>query len=163
MSSHPPGEVTQLLLDWNNGDREALNKLMPLVYDELRRIAKRKFQELGQGGLLQPTALVHEAYIKLIDQTRVQWRNRAHFYAVAANTIRRILVDDYRRRGAEKRGGRHGVAVPFSGADGRSTAQEIDFIVLNQALDDLEAVDEQHVRIIELRFLDSTRMRSLKR
>ena len=152
MRAHPPGDVTQLLFDWGNGDREAFNKLMPLVYDELRRIAKRRFQELGRGGLLQPTALVHEAYIRLIDQTRVQWKNRAHFYAIAANTIRRILVDDYRRRSADKRGGKQVFQISVSEADAQTQAQEVDFIVLNQALEKLERLDERQVRIIELRF-----------
>lgn len=152
MKPHSPGDVTQLLLDWSNGDREAFNKLIPLVYNELRRIAKRKSQELGRGGFLQPTALVHEAYIRLIDQTRVQWKNRAHFYAVAANTIRRILVDDYRRRGADKRGGKQGPPVPISEADVRSQTQELDFVALSEALDNLETLDQRQVRIIELRF-----------
>src|SRR5438132_649673 len=103
MEKTPPGNVTQLLLDWCNGDKEALDKLMPLVYEELRRIARQKFQQYGLGGMLQPTALVHEAYLKLVDETKVEWQNRAHFYAIAANTIRRILVEDYRKRVAKKR------------------------------------------------------------
>jgi len=152
MGMQPPGDVTQLLLDWSLGDREAFNKLMSLVYDELRRIARRQFRELGQGGLLQPTVLIHEAYIRLIDTTQVQWKNRAHFYAIAANTIRHILVDDYRSRSADKRGGKQGLVIPISEADVRSTRQEVDFIALNRALEKLETLDERQVRIIELRF-----------
>src|SRR5262244_3923090 len=98
MEKSSPGNVTQLLLDRRKGDKNALNNLMPLVYDELRRIAEYKFHQYGSGGALQPTALVHEAYLKLIDDTKVEWRNRAHFYVIAANTIRRILVEDYRKR-----------------------------------------------------------------
>jgi RNA polymerase sigma factor (TIGR02999 family) len=155
MKAHTPGDITQLLLDWNQGDLEAFNKLFPIVYDELRRIARRQFRKLGQGGLLQTTALIHEAYIKLIDQTRVELKNRSHFYAIAANTIRRILVDDYRRRGADKRGGKPDLTVPVSEVDVQTTREvdfKLDFIALNQALDSLETIDRQQVRIIELRF-----------
>ncbi|MGA9772371.1 MAG: ECF-type sigma factor [Blastocatellia bacterium] len=153
MERHSPGYVTQLLLEWSNGDREAFNKLVPLVYSELRRIAKQKFRELGRGGLLQPTALIHEAYIRLIDQTQVPWKNRAHFYGVAASTIRNILIDDYRKRDADKRGGKQGLAVSISEADNGSQIHQIDFIALNQALENLETLDKRQVKIIELRFL----------
>ena len=97
--------VTELLLDWNKGDQTALDRLMPLVYEELRRIARRHLGLEGGGHTLQSTALVHEAYLRLVDQNRVQWRNRAHFFAVAAQMIRRILVDAARERHAAKRGG----------------------------------------------------------
>jgi RNA polymerase sigma-70 factor (ECF subfamily) len=152
MKMQVPGDVTQLLQDWSQGDQDAFNKLIPLVYDALRQIARKQFQKLGRGGLLQPTVLVHDAYIKLIGQTPVEWKNRTHFYAVAANTIRRILVDDYRRRSADKRGGKQGFAVPISQAEGQTVNQEVDFIALSQALDKLATVDEQQVKIIELRF-----------
>ena len=106
MEKTSPGDVTRLLVDWCNGDKEALDRLMPLVYEEMRRIAKHKFQQYGLGGALQPTALVHEAYLKMVDETKIQLQNRAHFYAIAANTIRRILIEDYRRRISKKRGGK---------------------------------------------------------
>jgi RNA polymerase sigma-70 factor, ECF subfamily len=145
------GDVTRLLLDWRNGDKEALNELMPLVYEELLRIARQKFQQYGLGGALQPTALVHEAYLKLVDEKKVEWHNRAHFYAIAANTIRRILVEDYRKRMAKKRGGKEMTPISLAGVEA-STPQAIDFIDLNEVLERLEALNERQARIIELRF-----------
>jgi RNA polymerase sigma factor (TIGR02999 family) len=100
----PSRDVTQLLIDWNNGNRQALEELLPLVYDELRRLASRYLQRECPGQTLQGTALVHEAYLRLIDQTRVQWQNRAHFLGVAAQMIRRILVDHARAKRSAKRG-----------------------------------------------------------
>src|SRR5579862_3186649 len=97
--------VTELLLDWNRGDKGALERLMPLVYEELRQLARRQLALELPGHTLQSTALVHEAYLRLVDQDRVQWQNRAQFFAVAAQLIRRILVDHARRRHAGKRGG----------------------------------------------------------
>src|ERR1051325_5845408 len=105
MDTPLPGDVTRLLMAWHAGDQEALDKLVPLVYEELRRIARSKLQRFAADGRLQPTALVHEAYIRLVDETDIQWQIRGHFFAIAANTIRRILVDDYRRRAADKRSG----------------------------------------------------------
>lgn len=151
MRSCTPGDITQLLIAWSNGDRDALNKLTPLVYDELRRIARNKLRQHGADGLLQPTVLVHEAYIKLVDETRVQWRNRAHFYAIAANTIRRILVDEYRKRLAEKRGGRTRV-VSLEDGDGISPAQNVDLLALNEALEKLSKLGPRQAEIIEMRF-----------
>ncbi len=151
METYSPGNVTQLLLDWRNGDQEALNKLMPLVYDELRRIAERKLQRYGSDGQLQPTALVHEAYIRLVDQSRVEWRNRAHFYAIAANTIRRILVDDYRRRTADKRGG-DARFIPLNESDAVTNAQSTDLLALNEALDRLATLNARQAQIIEMKF-----------
>lgn len=145
------GDVTQLLLDWRKGDQEAFNKLMPLVYDELRRIARLKLQLYGSSGQLQPTALVHEAYLKLVDEKQVEWQNRAHFYAIAANTIRRILVDDYRKRAANKRGG----AASFVSLDENDAASAVlsaDLLDLNEALEILAKLDARQVAIIEMRF-----------
>lgn len=151
MEIQSSGDVTQLLLDWRNGDQEAFSKLMPLVYDELRRIARRKLQRYGPSGQLQPTALVHEAYIKLVDEKQVEWRNRAHFYAIAANTIRRILVDDYRRRAANKRGG-DASFVSLDEDDATSDAQSVDLLALNEALEQLAALDGRQSAIIEMKF-----------
>lgn len=151
MGTSSPGDVTQLLLDWRKGDKAALDQLMPLVYDELRRIARRHFQQLGVGGALQPTALIHEAYIKLVDQSRVQWQNRAHFYAIAANTIRRILIDDYRRRVADKRGGDASFITLNEGERG-ATSQSVDLLALDEALERLATLDLRQVQIIEMRF-----------
>src|ERR1043166_7642237 len=105
VKSSTPGDITELLNAWSNGDREALDRLTPLVYDELRRIARSKLRRHGSHAMLQPTMLVHEAYVKLVDEKRVKWQNRAHFYAIAANTMRRIIIDEYRQRSALKRGG----------------------------------------------------------
>jgi RNA polymerase sigma factor (TIGR02999 family) len=151
MKIYSSGDVTQLLIDWRNGDQEALNKLMPLVYNELRRIARHKLQQYGLGGQLQPTALVHEAYIKLVDQSQVEWRNRAHFYAIAAKTIRRILVDDYRRRTANKRGGNADIIL-LSESDTVANAQSIDLLALNEALERLSTLSARQARIIEMKF-----------
>src|ERR1041385_8712174 len=99
----PPaqGEVTRLLLAWNQGDQSAIERLMPLVYDELRRLAEKHFRRARVGHTLQPTAVVHEAYFRLVDQTRVTWKNRGHFFAVASQAMRRILVDYARARAAD--------------------------------------------------------------
>src|SRR6266571_7273109 len=105
MEAPPANAVTRLLLDWSRGDEEALAKLMPLVYDELRRIARQYLGRERAGHTLQPTALVHEAYLKLVGLRRIRWQNRAHFFAVAARLIRRILVDHARSHAAAKRGG----------------------------------------------------------
>jgi RNA polymerase sigma factor (TIGR02999 family) len=145
MEIHSPGDVTQLLLDWRNGDKEALNKLMPLVYDELRQIAKRKLQQRGLGGQHQPTTLVHEAYIRLVDQTRVEWQN------LAANTIRRILIDDYRRRIADKRGGNLR-ALSLNDDDAALKTESLDLLALNEAIEKLSMLDAQQARITEMRF-----------
>ena len=99
------GAVTELLLDWSAGDEQARDRLMQLVYDELRRIAGSRLRAERSEHTLQATALVNEAYMRLVDQTRVQWRNRAHFFGIASHLMRRILVDHARRRRAEKRGG----------------------------------------------------------
>jgi DNA-directed RNA polymerase specialized sigma24 family protein len=100
-----PAEFTQLLLNWSNGDRAALDALVPLVYDELRRIASRSLQRESAGHTLQTTAVVHEAYLRLVEQDRVRWQNRAQFFAIAANLVRRILVDHARSNNASERGG----------------------------------------------------------
>jgi RNA polymerase sigma-70 factor, ECF subfamily len=152
MEKNSPGDVTQLLLDWRKGDKEAINKLIPLIYDELRRIARHKYQQYGLGGALQPTALVHEAYLKLIDESKVEWQNRAHFYAIAANTIRRILVEDYRKRVAKKRGGKDITRISLAGVEAQLKTKEIDLLEINEALERLEKLDDRQAKIIELRF-----------
>ena len=152
MKNPSPGVVTQLLIDWRSGDQEAPNKLMPLVYNELRHIAQKSYQKYGLGGILQPTAIVHEAYLKLVDEKDVEWQNRAHFYAIAANTIRRILIEDYRKRMASKRGGKGATHIAFTGFEASSKPQSVDFLALNEALEKLESLDPQQARIIELRF-----------
>jgi len=147
----PPGHVTQLLLAWGNGDRDALEGLVPVVYGELRRIAGRYLRHERPEHTLQPTALVHEAYLKLIDQQRARWQNRAQFFGVAAQLMRRILVDHARTRVAAKRGG--GVRpVTLVDAAGASPARGIDVLALDEALTRLTSLYPEQGRLVELRF-----------
>jgi RNA polymerase sigma factor (TIGR02999 family) len=145
-------DITQLLLAWGDGRREALDDLMPIVYADLRRVAAGYMRREAAGHALQPTALVHEAFVRLVDQKRVKWRNRAHFFGVAAGLMRRILVDHARRRRAEKRGGgweRVTLAGDEAATDGH---KEIDVLALDEALERLAEFDPQQVRIVELRY-----------
>lgn len=147
----PPGHVTQLLLAWGNGDRDALEDLVPVVYDELRRIAARYLRHERLDHTLQPTALVHEAYLKLIDQQRARWQNRAQFFGVAAQLMRRILVDHARTHVAAKRGG--GVPpVTLVDAACASPARGIDVLALDEALTRLTSIYPEQGRLVELRF-----------
>lgn len=145
-----PSDVTALLGDWSRGDRTALNQLLPLVYAELRRVATRQLQRERADHTLQPTALVHEAFIRLVDQRRVDWQNRAHFFGVAATVMRRILVDHARRHRASKRG--EGVrCVSLDEAQDVAVSNEMPILALDLALDRLESVDVDLARIVELR------------
>jgi RNA polymerase sigma factor (TIGR02999 family) len=149
--SNPTHEVTSLLSDWNNGQQDALEQLMPLVYDELRRIAKRYLRKERDDHTLQTTALVHEAYIRMIDQNHANWQNRAQFFGVAANMMRRILVDHARGHTADKRGG--GIAkLSLDEAIEIADQKEVDLIALDDALNNLAELDEQQSRVVELRF-----------
>jgi RNA polymerase sigma-70 factor (ECF subfamily) len=142
--------VTALLADWSRGDSTALDRLLPLVYGELRRIAARQLRSERANHTLQPTALVHEAYLRLVDQRQVDWQDRAHFLGVAAQTMRRILVDHARRHGARKRG--DGVqCVSIDDARELAASQEMPLLALDNALHRLEAVDPELSRIVELR------------
>ena len=146
-----PSDVTALLGDWSRGNRTALDQLLPLVYAELRRVAARQLRHERADHTLQPTALVHEAYIRLVDQRQVDWQNRAHFFGVSAQVMRRILVDHARRHGASKRGD----GVPSVSIDeAREVAapsNEIPILALDHALDRLEQVDAELAKIVELR------------
>jgi RNA polymerase sigma factor (TIGR02999 family) len=144
-------KITQLLIAWSAGRREALDDLLPLVYEELRRLAARYLRHEPGDHTLQPTALVHEAYLRLIDQRRVQWRNRAHFYGVAAQIMRRILVDHARARRAEKRGAGW-ERVPLVEDETPAGAGDVDVLALDEALGRLAAFDSQQERIVELRY-----------
>jgi RNA polymerase sigma factor (TIGR02999 family) len=139
-----------LLLDWGNGDRDALDRLLPAIYAELRRLAAAYLRKERSDHTLQPTALVHEVYLRVIDQRRVRWRNRAHFLAVASQLMRRILVDHARRRHASKRGGRHAPVSLGEIAD-CPAARDVDVAALDEALRRLAVVDPRQSRIIELR------------
>ena len=147
-----PGEVTRLLLAWNAGDQAALEKLMPLVYAELRQLAERHFRRERRGHTLQPTAVVHEAYFKLIDQTRVTWKNRGHFLAIASQAMRRILIDHARGRDAEKRGGEVEKVTLDVGIASPEPSREVDILALDEALERLKALDGSQAQIVELRF-----------
>lgn len=142
--------VTALLGDWSRGNQSALNQLLPLVYAELRRIAARQLRNERPDHTLQPTALVHEAYLRLVDQRQVDWNSRAHFLGVAAQVMRRILVDYARRHTAGKRG--EGVpCVPIDEAKEVAAPDDIPILALDQALDRLQQIDSDLARIVELR------------
>ena len=143
-------EITQLLLAWNEGDDEALNRLMPLVEGELHRLAHHYMAGERQGHLLQTTALVNEAYLRLIDSSRVRWQNRAHFFAVSAQLMRRILVDLARSRKKLKRGG-DAIQISLADVGEISEMSDPDLIALDEALDRLSAMDQRKSKIIELR------------
>ena len=143
-------DVTALLSDWSRGNRSALNQLLPLVYAELRRIAARQLRSERGNHTLQPTALVHELYVRLVDQRQAEWQNRAHFFGVAAQVMRRILVDHARRHSASKRG--EGVrCVSIDEAKELAASNEIPILALHHALDRLEEVDSDLAKIVELR------------
>jgi RNA polymerase sigma factor (TIGR02999 family) len=146
-----PNEITQMLLEWSNGHREAHNELMPLVYNELRRLAAHYFRQERPDHTLQPTALVHEAYLRLVDQTRVKWQNRAHFFGIAANLMRQILVNHALGHRAAKRGGT-AFRITLDEAAGESRKQDLDLVALDEALTGLAVFDPQQSRIVELRF-----------
>jgi RNA polymerase sigma factor (TIGR02999 family) len=147
----PSTELTRFLVDWSNGSHEALARLMPLVYDELRLLASRHLRHERSDHTLQTTALVHEAYLRLIDQHRVSWQNRAHFFGIAAQMMRRILVDHARAQQADKRGG-GAPKLSLDEAVAFAHEREVDFIALDRALTKLAALDPQQSRIVELRF-----------
>ena len=152
MVSPPPRqEVTQVLVDWNKGDQHAPDRLMPLVYEELRKLARNYLQRERSDHTLQATGLVHEAYLRLVDQTSMSWQNRAHFFAVAAQVMRRILVDYARSHRAEKRGGER-EKIEFDEALAPSGEKAVDLIALDDALQDLVTFDPRQSRIVELRF-----------
>jgi len=144
--------VSQLLVKWGQGDSAALEKLMPLVYSELRRLAGNYLRRERQGHTLQPTALVNEAYLKLIDQKNARWQNRAQFYGVAAQLMRRILVDHARRRQAAKRGGSDQQRLSITSAGQLTEKPDVDLLALHEALEELKSFDSQQERIVELRF-----------
>jgi RNA polymerase sigma factor (TIGR02999 family) len=148
----PGREITQLLISLKDGDRAAAaSKLMPLVYDEFKALAARHLRRERANHTLQPTALVHEAYLRLIDQTRVDWQGRTHFFAVGAQAIRRILVDHARQRNRVKRGsGAERVALDDSVALAPQRAEEI--LALDEALDKLAHLDERQAQVVEMRF-----------
>lgn len=146
-----PEDVTQLLKDWTDGNKAALDRLLPAVYQELRRLAGQYLRRERVEHTLQATALVHEAYLRLIDQKNVQWQNRAHFYGVAAQMMRRILVDHARRHLSEKRGGRQ-QKLSLDDALELPEKRHWNLVALDDALTRLAEIDERKCRVVELRF-----------
>ncbi|HEY9431841.1 MAG TPA: sigma-70 family RNA polymerase sigma factor [Blastocatellia bacterium] len=151
MNKSPPNEITERLIAWGAGDRAALDQLLPVVYQELRRMAGNYLRQENSGHTLQPTALVHEAWLRLIDQARVDWRNRAQFFGVAAQMMRRILVDHAKAKHREKRGG-DAVKLSLDDVINLSRERAADLIALDDALDELTRVDERKSRVVELRY-----------
>ena len=151
MGTSSPQEVTQLLQDWRNGDEAALEKLMPLVYEELRKLANHYLRGERQNHTLQGTALVHEAYMKMVGYTDLAWQSRAHFYGVAARLMRQILIDHARKHQADKRGaGKQD--IPLEEAVVFSVERAGDLVALDEALSNLTGVDALKSRLIELRY-----------
>ena len=145
------GGVTRLLLSWGDGDESAIREIMPLVYRELRRIALNHMRRERSDHTLQPTALVHEAYLRLVDQTSVNWKNSAQFFALASTMMRRILVNHAKNRQTAKRGGSV-IKVPLDLAGDAAEKRDVTLIVLDEALDDLATRDARKARIVELKF-----------
>ena len=150
MTTSPQG-VTQLLLDWGNGNRQALEKLTPLVYDELRRLASRYLRRERKDHTLQSTALVHEAWLRMVDQRQIHWQNRAQFFGLAAEMIRRILIDHARNRQAAKRGD-GAIKLSLDEAMATPDSRDFDLVALDDALAGLARLDPQQSRLVELRF-----------
>lgn len=144
-------ETTRLLIGIQNGDASATEKLLPLVYEQLRALAAEFLRGERRNHTLQPTALVHEAYLRLIDQTQVKWNDRAHFFAVAARAMRRILVDHGVARRAQKRGG-GAPALRLDSDTAPATMREIDPVILDDALKALAELDERKAQVVEMRF-----------
>jgi RNA polymerase sigma factor (TIGR02999 family) len=144
-------DITQVLEELRNGDKRAADKLLPMVYDEFRALARHYLAQERANHTLQPTALVHEAYMKLVDQTRVDWQGKSHFFAVAAQAMRRILVDHARSRQREKRGGGR-ARVMLDEAVALSPQKDEDVLALDEALEKLAKVDPRQAKIVELRF-----------
>ena len=162
MSPSASPDVTELLVAWSGGDHAALDKLVPLIYAELRRLARRYMRDAGSGHTLQTTALVNEAYLRLVKQQRVNWKNRTHFFAVSAKSMRHILVDMARGRARQRRGGA-ALHVSFDEAILFSPERAAELVALDDALTALAALDERKSRIIELQFFGGLTLRGDRR
>ena len=146
-----PHQVTRLLQEWSDGDETALEQLTPLVHDELHRLAHQHMRREGPGHILQTSALINEAYLRLVEHPRIRWENRAHFFGIAARLMRRILVDDARKRNSAKRGGSL-IQVPLDKATSLADEQAANVAALDEALMRLEMIDARQGQIVELRF-----------
>lgn len=149
--SLPPQEVTQLLVDWGNGNQAALDRLMPVVYTELRQLAHRYMRRERPGHTMQTTALIHEAYLRLVDQNQVRWQHQAHFFGIAARLMRQILIEHARSRTRAKRGGGVGT-ISLDEAAIVSQARATELLALDDALERLATIDPRKSRVVELRF-----------
>jgi RNA polymerase sigma-70 factor (ECF subfamily) len=145
------GDITQLLLQWRRGDESALGQLMPLVYEELRRLARNCMRRERAGHTLQTTALVNEAYLRLVNSSRVQWQDRAHFFAITAQLMRRVLVDEARKRGNQKRGGEF-IRIELEQVRVSEKPRQLDLLLVNNALDRLAEFAPRKAQVVELRF-----------
>ena len=145
-----PGDVTGLLQAWQKGDRDALEALMPLVYGELHRLAEIHLRNERQGHTLQPSAIVNETYLKIVDRPAANWQNRVHFFAVASRAMRQILVDHARRKAAQKRGG--GQELSRIETEVMTLPKEVDVIAVDDALKKLAALDPEQAQVVEMRF-----------
>jgi RNA polymerase sigma factor (TIGR02999 family) len=145
-----PEDITRILQDWGEGRADAQERLFLAVYDELRRVARNYLRRESHDQTLQPTELVHEAYMRLVDQTRVTWQNRAHFFGIAAQQMRRILVDRARARKADKRGG--DISLLAFDESHAAPQGQVDLLALDGALERLAKVDERKARVVEMRF-----------
>lgn len=150
MKTVPEGDVSTLLRAWSNGDQSALDKLAPIVYDELRRLARHYMSRERTGHSLQATALVNEAYLRLVDYKRMRWDNRAHFFAVSAQLMRRILVDHARRHNLKRGGGVQHIALEDTAVVGGGRAENL--VVLDDAMQALARIDPRKAHVVELRF-----------
>ena len=155
-----PSEVSRLLRAWSLGERAAFDELMPLVYEELRRIAKRQWRGQRAGQTLDATALIHEAYLRLADQSEVHWQNRAHFFGVAAKAMRHIVVDHARTRRAAKRGGA-ARRVPLVEAVSIAIERPVDVVALDDALQSLAALDQRKSQVVELKYFGGLAVREI--
>jgi RNA polymerase sigma factor (TIGR02999 family) len=158
MNHHADLPITQMLLDWSGGDKAALERMMPLVYSELHRLAHRYMNRERAGHTLQTSALVNEAFLRLVDQRNVEWNNRAHFFAIAAQMMRRILVDYARSHLYAKRGA-GAVHVSLAHADFVSDQASAEITALDEALTQLQLIDPQQARVVELRFFGGLTIR----
>jgi RNA polymerase sigma factor (TIGR02999 family) len=147
---HEPGDVTNLLRDWRQGDQSALDRLTPIIYDDLLRLARARLRGEGRECTLEPTALVHESYLRLADQTRLECESRTHFYAIAANVMRRVLIDYARKRNAQKRGA--GIRITLKTGVDFAEERAPDTLMVDEALQKLADFDERKSRAIELKF-----------
>lgn len=160
MSDPTNHDVTRLLQAWHEGDDAAASQLMPLVYDELRRLARSFLRQERTGHTLQPTALVHEAYLRLVDDTQIEWKGRAHFFSVAARSMRRILVDHARARKATKRGGA-AEKIPLEHAGELPVTHDVDLVRLDDAMESLARTYPRQCEVVELRFFGGLESREI--